>query len=213
MKNLWLTAVLVLLFLMPGCAGNIRPLSPSPDAVIRDSDRSVSLEKEGVLLRVRVQEPVFSAFGDEPFCSFYISVTNRTYKGLRFPYQAFVLEDDSGVSHPAIKPQILQELLSPQSQFLLPYPYIGYYYSTDIEVVSANLAFESPLRYSGKNHAREILEEALPETPALPGKTLEGMVYFPLDLLSQKSFVLKINLSEVSPAGKPGWIFPFSVEK
>lgn len=212
MKKLLTALAVLVLALSAGCGGRVIPLAPSGEALIYSSDRSIAIERDGVLVRVRVQDPVLSAFGTDPFCSFHILFKNSTYKGFRISTEHFVIEDDSGRVHKALRPQVLQALLSPQTQYLLPYPYIGYYYLPKIEMARANVQFESPLKYSGNEHGRDILEEALPEGPVLPAKQVEGLIYFPLDLLALREFRLKIFLNP-SGGGTPDWTFPFLVER
>jgi hypothetical protein len=103
--------------------------------------------------------------------------------------------------------------VSRDSTYLIPYPYVGYYYLEDTEEAGAINTFDSSLPFYAENHPQELLMNAFPVTSILPGARVAGRLYFGLDLPQRSSVELRVYLPGTPRSGAADFSFPFSIEK
>ena len=144
--------------------------------------------------------------------SFYFLIRNHGASPVSVPLSSFYLVDQGGISVTAVEPEKIQGIVQKDSQYLIPYPYVGYYYLEDREKSSFFNTFDSSLPYYASNNPQDIFTYALPQSPVLPGSAIEGSVYFTANLTAKKFFEIRIYLPGTPLASPPDFRFPFSVE-
>ena len=206
--------VFALIFLLSGCGITVVPSPQNPGAIINPADRSITEIRNGLEISARVQELSVGSYGiSENITSFYLVIVNRRDQEAVVPLKALYLLDDQGTQLRPILPENVLATLDRQSDYLIPYPYVGYYYLEDSRKAVAIDSMGSSLPYYASNYPQELLTEALPDSPVLPGARIAGMVYFPVDLATKKSVELKIYLPGTPISAPPDFRFPFSIEK
>jgi len=209
-----LPGVLAFILLLSGCGITIVPRPQTPDARVNPADRSITETRNGLELSARVQELSVGSYGvSDNITSFYLVVINHRQAAVSLPLESLYLFDDQGTQLRPLSPEKVLATLDRQSNYLIPYPYVGYYYLEDSRRAVSTDAMGSSLPYYASNHPQELLDEALPVAPILPGARVAGMIYFPVDLATKKSIELRIYLPGTSNSGPPDFNFPFSIEK
>ena len=212
--RIFLPGVLALVLLLSGCGITVVPRPQNPGARVNPADRSITETRNGLEISARVQELSVGSYSvGENITSFYLVVINHRQAAASLPLDALYLFDDQGTQLRPLNPEKVLATLDRQSDYLIPYPYVGYYYLEDSRRAVSTDALGSSLPYYASNHPQELLDEALPVTPVLPGARVAGMVYFPVDLATKKTIELRVYLPGTSISGPPDFNFPFSIEK
>ncbi|AMV72279.1 lipoprotein [Desulfuromonas carbonis] len=206
--------VFALILLLSGCGITVVPRPQNSDALVNPADRSITETRNGLEISARVQELGVGSYQvGENITSFYLVVVNHRQQEVTVPLESFYLVDAGGTQVRPLPPQNVLATLDRQSDYLIPYPYVGYYYLEDSRWADSTDTMGSSLPYYATNHPQELLDEALPVTPVLSGARVAGMVYFPVDLATKKSIELRVYLPGTSISGPPDFTFPFSIEK
>jgi hypothetical protein len=207
-------AVLVgLTLLLAGCGIKIVP-QPTALGVINPADRSITINREGVIVSARVQDLEVAPYRMvDNITSFYVVINNRTQQEVLMPVTSFVLLDQDNRQYRPIHPAEVQAIVSRDSTYLIPYPFVGYYYLEDQHKGAVFNTFSSSLPFFAENHPQDLHTEALSETPILPGALISGKIYFVIDLATQKSVELRLYPLGADTAQPAAYTFPFSIEK
>lgn len=209
----WCVVLFSGLLILAGCGVTVVP-KPTTGATVNPSDRSITEIRQQLEVSARVQDlAVAPAQYNDNLTSFYVAIRNLSAASVTIPLASFVLFDQDGNQYQPVQPSALQAMLSRDSNYLIPYPYVGYYYLGDAERAGAENTFSSSLPYYAENHPQELLMDALPMAPVHPGARIAGMVYFPIDLTTRKSVELRLYLPGSAAAGPADFVFPFSIEK
>lgn len=212
MKSL-LVVLGVAALLLCGCSVAFVP-RPTPAGTIDHKTNALSEQGAGVRITVRVVNTDIAPYQVEnPLSALHVTIQNLSAQQVSYPLASFVLIDGGGNQYHPIAPAEIQTMVSRNSTYLIPYPYVGYYYLQDKEQSSFSNTFNSSLPYYAQNHPQDIVLQALPEDFILPGAKVSGLVYFPLDLSRVKSFQLQVFRPGSTTTGPPAFRFPFSVEK
>jgi hypothetical protein len=123
-----------------------------------------------------------------------------------------VLKDAEGRQYRSITPERVREIVSKDTVYLIPYPYVGYYYLEDQEKGASRQAMASSLPFYAEYHPQEIFTRALPVGPVLPHAKVAGVVYFIADLTRTDHAELLV-FPDGQLQGEPRYRFPFRVEK
>ena len=203
-----------LLALLCGCGITVVPRPTTAKAVVNPADRSITESHKGLAISARVQELSVGAYlPGENITSFYLAIVNHRQQEVTLPLDSLVLLDQQGTQVRPLQPQAVLANLSRQSDYLVPYPFVGYYYLQDSQQAAEINTASSSLPYYAANHPQDLLTEALSTTAILPGARVAGMVYFPVDLATKKSVELRIYLPGTATSGPADFSFPFSIEK
>lgn len=212
MKNF--LALCAAALLMAGCSTVHVVPQPIPGATINPADRSITASAKGVTVSARVQDLEVAPYRFETnVASFYVALVNGTTDALTVPHESFFLLDSGGNQYRPLHPASIQEMVSSDSAYLIPYPYVGFYYQEDFEEYGFFNTFNSALPYYAENHPQDVPARALSADRLLPGARAGGEVYFPVDLASGNSFELRLYLPGTPVAGTADFTFPFRVEK
>ncbi|NIP49252.1 MAG: hypothetical protein GWO30_04410, partial [Gammaproteobacteria bacterium] len=144
--------------------------------------------------------------------SFHVSIDNRTGNAISFPSSAFLLKDGSGQQFRSITPEKVREIVSKDTVYLIPYPYVGYYYLEDQAMMAHENAFESSMPFYAEYHPQDIFTRALTEEPILKNSKASGVVYFIADL-ERSDYAELLVFSNGKVAGEPIAKFPFAITK
>lgn len=203
----------VLLSVLCGCGITVVPRPDSADAVVNPADKSITESRKNLQVSARVQDLTVGAYlPSENITSFYVAIVNQRQQEVRIPLDAFILFDQQGNQIRPLQPAAVLSMMSRQADYLVPYPYVGFYYLQNAQESTAINTMSSSLPYYDSNHPQDILAEALPISPILPGARIGGMLYFPVDLATKKSVVLKVYLPGTATSGPADFAFPFSIE-
>ncbi|TYP00330.1 hypothetical protein EDC39_101497 [Geothermobacter ehrlichii] len=212
MTRTLLTALCLLLTVIAGCSVHVMPRGGAGYTVT--ADNSLTAEKAGLALTVGVQDLEVAPYRMvDNITSFRVVIDNRTGREISVPLDSFVLIDDQGHQYRPIRPEKIQEIVKKDANYLIPYPYVGYYYLEDREKSAQYDTFQSNLPYYTQNYPQDIFTQALPEEPVLPEAKIAGLVYFVVDLTGKKSFELRVYLPDEERRSEPDFRFPFVVEK
>lgn len=203
--------VLSLLFLT-ACSATVVPVN-SPTGTIDLEEKSITESREGVSFTVKLDALSLSPYEMvDNITSFYVSIHNQTDKEVSFPSQAFLLKDGNDRQYRSITPERVREIVSKDTVYLIPYPYVGYYYLEDQAKVSNNDTFSSSLPFYAEYHPQDIFTQALTDQPILGGSKVSGLIYFIANLERTSSAELLVFPNEVA-SGEPLANFKFSIEK
>ena len=213
MKKL-LLPLLLLALVLSGCAGIV--ITPSPDAAgrVNPQDLSISQTSEQVTVTAKVMDLEVRPYQmDQNICSFQVDIKNDRDTKIYLPAERFILFDDQGNQYRPVSPQKIRELVAQLDPYLIPYPYVGYYYEGDAERARVRNEFNSEVVYFPTRNPQNIELEALPDGKVEPGKQVSGLIYFLADLRTMKSFSLQGSAVLAKGVKSSDFVFPFSVVK
>jgi len=211
MRMIHLLAVLILFF-CSACSVTVAPIA-TPTGTINVEEKSITESRDGVAFTVKLDELSVGAYPMvDNITSFHVTIDNRTEKQVSFPSQAFLLKDGSDRQYRSITPERVREIVSKDTVYLIPYPYVGYYYLEDQARASFNDTFSSSLPFYAEYHPQDIFTRALTEEPVLKGSKVAGLVYFVADL-ERSNYAELLVFPNQEASGEPLAKFPFSIEK
>lgn len=208
-----LPLVCIAALLLGGCGIQVVP-RPTAATTLNTADNSLTQTTRGVAISARVQdrEVVPYQLADN-ITSFYLTIRNRTSDTVTIPLESFVLVDSQGHQIRPIAPTQIQGIVSRNSEYLIPYPYVGFYYLEDYERYSFFNTFNSALPYYAENHPQDLFIRALPVTPILPGAFISGEIFFLVDLALKEAVELRTYLPGTPETAPADYLFPFSIVK
>ncbi len=202
------------------CAGFLSAclpvVSPAPDAsgIVNLKSKSITQNVQGVEIMVQLGDLEVAPYRMvDNLSSFYVRVKNHRKEVLNLSQDSYYLVDSEGVAVKPISPEKIQSIVQKDNQYLIPYPYVGYYYLQDKEKSSFFNTFDSSLPYYASNYPQDVYTSALPDESVLPGTAIEGHLYFVSDILSKKRFEIRVYMDKPSSETSADFLFPFSVEK
>ncbi len=211
MKKLLLVVLGALV--LSGCGVNIVP-RPSAGGQIDARTNAITQARSDLTMSVRVQDLEVRPYQMvDNIVSFHIVAANHGGETMNVPIGGFILVDDAGNQYRPITPETVTEIVSRESFYLMPYPYVGFYYLEDAVKSSQFDRFDSSLPYFPERYPQDIYTQALPSGSVLPGNRISGLIYFIADLTRMKSFDLNYYFPHASLSEPPAFSFPFSVEK
>jgi len=211
MRTSHLLAVSILI-LCSACSVTVAPIATST-GTINSEENSMTEIRDGVAFTVKLDELSVGAYPMvDNITSFHVTIDNRTDKQVSFPSQAFLLKDGSHQQYRSVTPERVREIVSKDTVYLIPYPYVGYYYLEDQARASFNDTFSSSLPFYAEYHPQDIFTRALTEEPILKGSKVAGLVYFVADL-ERSNYAELLVFSGEEASGEPLAKFPFSIKK
>lgn len=206
------TAIVLTLLLCTACSTKVVPLATAT-ATINLEEQSITEIRDGIAFTAKLDELSVQPYQlVDNIVSFYITVDNRTEQPVSFPPPSFLLKDGSGRQYRSIAPERVREIVSKDTVYLIPYPYVGYYYLEDQARLTQADAMSSSLPFYAEYHPQDIFTRALTAEPILKHSKASGSVYFIADLEQLKRVELQVFAgSEAS--GEPLVKFPFAIEK
>jgi hypothetical protein len=207
-----LSFLLALLACLLACSPRIIPV-PTATALLNPVDQSLSETRNGVTVSVRLdQESVQPYQLIDNLVSFHVSIDNRTEAPVTLPHEVFLLLAGNGQQFRPVTPERVREIVSKDTVYLIPYPYVGYYYLQDQARGGFENTMTSSLPYYAEYHPQEIFTRALPAGAVLPQAKVAGVIYFLADLTRMPGFELQLY-ADSRLEGVPLYRFPFAVGK
>lgn len=208
----WLALLIVCGIVLGGCGIHVVP-QVVPGASINPDGNTITAMKGGVTVSARVMDLTLGPYtGQNNITSFYVVVTNGRSTPVQLPYGSFVLLDEQKQQYRALEPSKVVALTRREADYLIPYPYVGYYYLQDTAQYDYTAQTSSSLPYSSGTPSIDILTEALPGDAIIPGAKISGMIYFNVDLYQKESVELKIQIPS-DATNTAELVFPFQILK
>jgi hypothetical protein len=198
---------------LSGCGFTVVP-KPTASAIVDTLDNSISETRQGITVTARVQDLEVAPYRMvDNITSFHVTISNDSSQELSIPLDSFILFDEKGNQYRPIEPSAIQGLVSRDSQYLIPYPYVGYYYLEDAEKSGFFNTFDSSLPFYAENYPQDVYTQALPAGSILPHAKVSGLVYFVVDLALKNGVELRIYRPGTPATAPADFILPFSIEK
>ena len=177
-------------------------------------DNSQVITANGIEMTARVDEIGINSYNLEgTVTAFHVTIKNTTDREIAFDNDSYLLIDESGLQYSLLTPASIQAMLKKDSYYLVPYPYVGFYYLEDYERTNTNNSFNSALPYYYDLYPQDIYTKALPSTVVIPGMKIEGLTYFKIDMASHQRVTLMAFRKGASKSLPPEFTFPFKILK
>jgi hypothetical protein len=203
---------LAVMLICAACSVKVVP-QPTATALFNPVDNSLTETHDGLAVTARLDQLSVQPYQlIDNLTSFHISIENQTAKPVEISSEAFLLKDSEGRQYRTITPERVREIVSKDTAYLIPYPYVGYYYLEDQERGAFRQTTASSLPFYAEYHPQDIFTRALPSGPVLPHSKISGVIYFIADLTGMEHAELLL-FSGVPLLGEPRYRFPFRIEK
>jgi len=177
-------------------------------------NNSQTISFKGIEVTSRVDEMAINSYNfEETVTALHITIRNTTDSEALFGDDSYILVDETGLQYYLLTPENVRAMLKKDSYYLVPYPYVGFYYLEDYEKTNAYNRFNSALPYYYDLYPQDIFTKALPATTVIPGMKVEGLIYFKIDPAAHNQIKLFIYRKGASKSSPPDFIFPFKVVK
>jgi len=200
--------------LLAGCSSVKVVPEQTVNGHVNAADNSQTILSNGVEATARVDETAINSYNLEgTVTAFHISIRNSTDREIVFGDDSYVLVDESGLQYSLLTPENVRAMLKKDSYYLIPYPYVGFYYLEDYEKTTAYNRFNSALPYYYDLYPQDLFTKSLQAATVIPGMKIEGLTYFKIDPAAHKHVNLLIFRKGVSKSTPPDFSFPFNVVK
>lgn len=206
-------AIIIAAVCMYGCALKVIP-EPVESGVINTKDNSQTLEKGGIAITVSCADTELQSYNLEGTVSaFSVLIDNKTDNETFFDSDSFLLVDNESRQYTPLTPEKVKEIVSRDSYYLIPYPYVGFYYLEDYEKSSFYNSFNSQIPYFYEIYPQDIYTKALPGGTIIPKAKVIGLVYFKIDLHDKRGVKLLVYKKGTPKSTVPDFMFPFIIKK
>lgn len=213
MRISYLLVVLSIL-ISSGCSSIKVIPEPVENGIINAADNSQTISKNGIQIKTNVSESAINAYNLEgTVTALQLTIANTSSNEVAFSDDSFVLVDDRGLQYALLTPERVRELIKKDSYYLMPYPYVGFYYLEDFQKTSFYNRFNTSLPFYYELYPQDLFTKSLPFTAIIPGMKVEGLVYFKIDPSAHQQIKLYIYRKGVSKSAPPEFIFPFKIVK
>ncbi|NCO51866.1 MAG: hypothetical protein GW875_07180 [Deltaproteobacteria bacterium] len=203
-----------LTFLVFGCAGVSVVPRPNTAGQINAQEMSIRQTYDQVRVTARVMDLEVRPYQmRQNICSFQLEIRNEREQPIFFPAERFLLTDEQGNQYRPVSPEQIAKMVTELDPYLIPYPYLGYYYAGDAEQAKRENQFNSQVTYFPTRDARAIAVEALPDGKVEADKQISGLIYFLADLRTMKGFNLQGSAVLAQGTKSTVFSFPFDVIK
>lgn len=181
---------------------------------VNAADNSQTVINKGIEVTVRADETGINAYNlESTVTAFMLAIKNGSESEIAFNEDSFVLVDDKGLQYSLLTPQKIRDMLKKDSYYLMPYPYVGFYYLEDYQKTNFYNRFNSSLPYYYELYPQDIFTKSLPMTTIIPGMKIEGLAYFKIDPSVHRNIKLLVFRKGASKSSPPDFSFPFNVVK
>lgn len=202
--------IIVLTFFLSGCGVQVIPRSTAQMIVGSDKE-TVTSTQNGLIFSAKVQDLDFGPYtGENNITAFYVTVTNNSDTERTVPLAAFMLFDQDRKLYRTLESDRVTALTrQEEASYLVPYPYVGFYYLQDSLDFDYATQSDSSLAYSPLRPPLAADSYALPVGSIPPGANISGLLYFNIDLYEKKYVDLTLQLQGEgnSPETKFSYIF------
>lgn len=206
--------IMLLLTLIAGCSTVKVIPEQAPLGVVNLQDNSQSITKNNLTVTVSPADIDMVNYNIESVvASFNVDIQNNSDDETSFDKESFVLIDSNSRQYYPLTPEKIREMMSKDTFYLLPYPYVGFYYLEDYEQAQFKSSTSSNLPYYFELRPQELYTKALPFEPIIPKAGIKGLIYFHTDIRSISSFSVNVYKKGTSKSLPPDYVFPFKVIK
>lgn len=207
-------ALLLSVLALTGCASITFVPEQVAGGVINEKENAQTITRDRIAITARSGDSQTLAYNlDEPVSSFLVIVENQTDSELGLEADSFLLVDDGGRQYFPLTPEKLKEIISRNAYYLMPYPYVGFYYLEDYEKSSFYNRFTSDRPYFYEVYPQDIYTKALPAGVIIPKAKVSGLVYFRIDLQGKKGVTLLVYRKGTPKSAPADFSFPFKIIK
>jgi hypothetical protein len=206
--------IFILLFftLITGCASVKVIPEQVPAGVINLKDNSQTISRDNLFITVSVADTDMVNYNIEGMvASFNVDIRNVSDSEVVFDKESFVLIDSNQRQYYPLTPERIKEMLAKDTYYLLPYPYVGFYYLEDYERAQFKNSTSSNLPYYFELYPQDLYTKALPVDSIIPKAGISGLIYFHVDIHSLTSFTVNVYKKGSSKSAPPDFIFPYKV--
>lgn len=204
--------LLLAFFIVSGCALKVIP-EPADSGVINSKDNSQTITRNGVSLTVNNSDTEIDSYNLEGTVSaFQVTIDNQSEQEVAVDTEDFLLLDSDGRQYYPLTPEKVKEIISRDSYYLIPYPYVGFYYLEDYQKAYFNNQFDSQVPYYYEVYPQDIYTKALPGGTIIPHAKVSGLVYFKIEMRGKRGVKLLVYRKGASKSSPPEFAFPFRIE-
>lgn len=200
------------LLLLSGCAIKIVP-DDAVNGTVNIKTGSVTIIKDDVSITASASEPAINNNLESMVSSFNVEIRNQSEKEIDFDYDSFILIDQDKRQYYALSPEKVRQIMTKDTYYILPYPYVGFYYLEDYEKASFRNSTITNLPYYYDLYPQDITTSALPTGPLIPKAMVSGLLYFNVDFHALQSFRLLVSRKGTPKSINAEFVFPFKVVK
>lgn len=198
---------------LTGCAVKIVP-EQVPSGIINQKDNSITLAKDSIVMTLSPADTDMVNYNLEGMvAAFNVEIQNTGDSEAAFDTESFILLADDRTQYYQLTTEKIRQMLAKDTYYLLPYPYVGFYYLEDYEQSAFRNSTNSNLPYYFELRPQDIHTRSLPVEPLIPKAKTKGQIYFHADIKTMKSFSILVFRKGAPKKGSPDFAFPFRVEK
>jgi len=212
MRKFYVCMLFVWLSILSGCAVKIVPASV-PGGTLSPDGNSLTITSGKVSITAGVVEEEIIGNQDRTVSSLQLVISNQGESEVAFDADSFLLLDTDNRQYFALSPEKVRQVLAKDTYYLLPYPYVGFYYLEDYEKSAFKNTTETTLPYYYELNPQDLFARALPTGTVIPNGKISGIVYFQADVTALNSFRLQVYRKGQSKAAPTDFVFPFRVAK
>jgi hypothetical protein len=206
--------LLLIATLLAGCSSIKVVPEQVANGQINIADNSQTVTSHNIEVTARLDESGINSYNlEESVTAFHISIKNSTDAAISFADDSYLLIDENGLQYSLLTPENIRTMLKKDSYYLVPYPYVGFYYLEDFEKSNTYNRFTSALPYYYDLYPQDIFAKALSATTIIPGMKIEGLSYFKIDPAAHQHVTLLIYRKGASKSSAPEFSFPFKIVK
>jgi hypothetical protein len=205
--------IVFLALLLSGCGVQVVPRASAQISLDADK-KTVTATENGLTLSVKVQDLDFGPYtGENNITAFYVKLTNNSQEERTAPLAAFMLFDQDRKVYRPLESERVTALTRQEANYLIPYPYVGFYYLQDSTDFDYSTQSASSLGYSPQRTSASVEAYALPVGSIPSGAHIAGMLFFNIDLYEKKFVDLTFQLPGEGNVSETNFSFRFDVVK
>jgi len=207
-------AIFISALLVAGCSSFQVIPEPVTNGIVNDKEKSQTITRDNVSITVRSGDAEILSYNLEgAIASFNVVVDNQTDQEVAIGNDSFLLKDNNGVQYAALTPEKVKEIISKNTYYLIPYPYVGFYYLEDYERASFQNRVTTDRPYFYELYPQDIYTKALPVGAIIPKAKVAGLLYFRIDLQGKTGVSLLFYKKGTSRSAPADFVFPFKIVK
>ena len=205
--------IVFLALLLSGCGVQVVPRTSTQISLGADKE-TVTATENGLTLSAKLQDLDFGPYtGENNITAFYVKITNNSQEERSVPLAAFMLFDQDRKVYRPLESDRVTALTRQEANYLIPYPYVGFYYLQDSADFDYSTQSASSLAYSPQKTPLSAESYALPVGAIPSGANIAGMLFFNVDLYEKKYVDLTLQLQSTVTVPETKFSFLFDVVK
>lgn len=205
--------IIFLVLLLSGCGVQVVPRTSAQISLGADKETVVATEN-GLTLSAKVQDLDFGPYtGENNITAFYVKIANNSKEERSVPLAAFMLFDQDRKVYRPLESDRVTALTRQEENYLIPYPYVGFYYLQDSTDFDYSTQSASSLAYSPQRTSGSVETYALPVGSIPSGAHIAGLLFFNIDLYEKKFVDLTLQLPGDGNVPETNFSFLFDVVK